>query len=154
MIRYALKCAQGHSFESWFQSASAYDRLAAAGHVACAVCGSAEVEKALMAPRVAGEAAAEPPPAAETPGPDAPEQAPLSRPASVAEQAMAELRRRIERESDYVGDRFATEARRMHEGDSPHRAIHGEARPDEARALIEEGVPVTPLPFLSRRKTN
>lgn len=182
MIRYALKCAEGHSFESWFQSASAYDKLAAAGMVTCAVCGSASVEKAIMAPRVRparsavsglGEAARETPAegpaapvaAAQPPGPgpvappaEAPATPPstpsLSAPNSDLERAVSELRKQVEANSDYVGGKFAEEARAMHLGDAPERAIHGEAKPEEARALLEEGVPVMPLPFLPSRKTN
>lgn len=139
MIRYALKCAEGHRFDSWFQSASAYDRLAAAGHVACAVCGTGEVAKDLMTPRVSPETKA---PAR-----------PLSQPTSPAEQALADLRRKIEKDSTYVGDRFADEARKMYEGETPKRQIHGEARLAEAKKLIEDGIPVAPLPFLPRRST-
>ncbi|CUH75457.1 hypothetical protein TRM7557_00396 [Tritonibacter multivorans] len=177
MIRYALKCAEGHSFESWFQSASAYDKLAAAGMVTCAVCGSTSVEKAIMAPRVrparsavssVGDAPTEAPSAttttpAQTPTPVSaaaaiPAQAPatpsLSAPNSDLERAVSELRKQVEANSDYVGGNFAEEARAMHLGDAPERAIHGEAKPEEARALLEEGVPVMPLPFLPSRKTN
>lgn len=147
MIQYALKCVEGHSFDSWFQSADAYDKLAAAGMVHCAVCGSPKVEKSMMAPRVrpGRDAAEAPQPAAERP---------LSRPASAAEQALSELRRKIEESSDYVGMNFAAEARAMHQGEAPERPIYGEAKAEDARALIEEGVPVAPLPFLPQRKTN
>lgn len=146
MIRYALKCHEGHGFDSWFQSAAAFDRLRDAGHVACSVCGSGKVEKDLMAPSVgSGRAAAAAP---ETAG------RPLSRPASAAEAALAELRRKLESQSDYVGPRFADEARRMHVGDAPQRSIWGEAKPDEAKRLIEDGVPVAPLPFLPKRQAN
>ncbi|MCV2880564.1 DUF1178 family protein [Actibacterium sp. XHP0104] len=141
MIRYALNCDKGHSFDSWFQSADAFDKLLAAGMVSCAVCGGTEVTKGLMAPRLSQSRD------------DTPDR-PLSAPASPAEQALAELRRKIEENSDYVGDNFADEARRIHSGDAPERVIHGEARLDEARALIEEGVPIAPLPFMSGRKTN
>jgi len=137
MIRYALRCAQGHRFDSWFASGAEYDRLAGAGLLTCAVCGGAEVGKDLMAPQVraSGE---------ET----------LAGPASPAEQALAELRRRIEAGSENVGRDFAAEARRIHEGSAPARSIVGEARPSEARALIEDGVPVAPLPWGPARKTN
>ncbi|MFC6688127.1 DUF1178 family protein [Jhaorihella thermophila] len=147
MIQYALKCADGHSFDSWFQSSDAFDKLHAAGMVACAVCGSTEVEKSVMAPRVQAsrdKAKAQP---------DAPSR-PLSEPASPAEQALAELRRRIEANSDYVGRNFAAEARAIHDGEAPARSIYGEARPDEAKALIEDGIPVAPLPFRPQRKSN
>lgn len=151
MIQYALKCAEGHVFDSWFQSADAYDKLAAAGMVQCAICGSTRVEKAMMAPRVrpGREAAAAP----QAEPQQAPER-PLSQPASAAEQALAELRRKVEESSDYVGMNFAAEARAMHQGEAPERPIYGEAKAEDARALIEEGVPVTPLPFLPNRKTN
>ncbi len=137
MIRFTLRCDKGHSFESWFGSGGDYQRLADAGQIACAVCGDVNVRKDLMAPAlVSGGAAPE-----------------LSTPASPAEQALAELRRRIEAGSEDVGRDFAAEARRIHEGEAPARPIIGEARPAEARALIEDGVPVTPLPW-SSRKTN
>ncbi|MEM7318419.1 MAG: DUF1178 family protein [Pseudomonadota bacterium] len=145
MIQYALKCSNGHSFDSWFQSAEAYDKLANAGLVACAICGGTDVEKAVMAPRVHSAEHAEVGGAQKTP---------LSTDRSVAEQAVRELRKHIEENSDYVGNEFASEARAMHLGDTPERAIHGEANPAEARALIEDGVPMTPLPFMTGRKTN
>ncbi|MDZ4095434.1 MAG: DUF1178 family protein [Paracoccaceae bacterium] len=151
MIRYALKCAAGHGFESWFQSGETYDKLAANGLVSCPVCGSPDVAKTLMAPalRPARNAAHS---ADDAPAP--PATGPLSTPATGAEAALAALRREIEKNSDYVGMNFATEARRIHAGNAPERAIHGEAKPDEARQLIEDGVPVAPLPFLPGRKTN
>lgn len=140
MIRYALSCKEGHAFESWFKSASAFDGLAAAGHVACPVCGTAEVTKSLMAPAVANAAK----PAAPT----------LTEPANPIEEAMRALRRQVEENSEYVGVNFVTEARRIHDGDAPERAIYGVARPEEAKRLIEDGVPVAPLPFFPARKTN
>ncbi len=144
MIRYALRCDRDHSFESWFASGTAYDALRAQGHVACPVCGSASVEKALMAPAVAQPAT---PPVAKPPRVPAPPD-----PALAAK--IEALRRHVEANSDYVGMSFATEARAMHLGEAPERPIHGEAKIDEARALIEEGVPVAPLPFLPRNRAN
>lgn len=141
MISYSLKCAEDHQFDSWFQSAEAFDKLLAAGMVTCAVCGGSDVSKAVMAPRV------------NTSGDDAPARS-LTAPASPAEQALAELRRKVEENSDYVGDKFATEARAIHAGDKPERAIYGEAKPEEAKALIEDGVPVAPLPFTPKQKAN
>lgn len=138
MIKFNLKCEQEHRFDSWFQSAAAFDRLRETGMVACAVCGSTQVEKALMAPQVqAGRGDR-----SLTPQPD------------TAEQAIAALRKKVEANAYYVGTRFAQEARDMHDGLMPERAIYGEARPDEARRLIEDGIPVAPLPFAPRRKTN
>lgn len=138
MIRYSLKCDKDHAFESWFPSAAAFDSLKAAGHVACPLCGSATVEKALMAPAVTVGRTEAPLRTAETP----------------MEQAMAALRKQVEENSEYVGMNFVAEARRIHQGEAPERSIHGEARLDEARKLIEEGVPVAPLPFLPARKTH
>lgn len=142
MIQYALKCADGHTFDSWFQSAAAYERLEQAGMVACAVCGGGGVEKAMMTPRV-GSAREEVAPSAQ-----------LRDEPNLAETAMTELRRRIEKDSEYVGGKFASEARAMHLGDIPHRSIYGEARLEEARQLAEDGVPVAPLPFVPTRKAN
>jgi hypothetical protein len=141
MIRYNLKCAEGHGFDSWFQSAGAFDSLKASGHLACAVCGTSQVEKALMAPRVAASEKAEP-------------ERPLSQPASPAEQALARLRAHVEANSDYVGRDFVSEARAMHLGEAPERPIWGEARGDEAAALADEGIPIAPLPFTPSRKSN
>ena len=140
MIRYALTCEKNHAFESWFQSAEAFDRLHAAGRVTCVTCGSASVEKALMAPAIR-HADIPPPP-------------PLAAPATEIEKALATLRRQVEENSEYVGLNFAAEARAIHDGDSPLRSIYGEARADEARKLLEDGVPVAPLPFLPARKVN
>lgn len=145
MIRYTLKCAAGHGFESWFKDAAGFAALQAAGQVLCPVCGSAEVEKELMAPAVRPARKAE---AAVAARPD------LSAPASDLEEKIAALRRQVEANSEYVGMNFAAEARKIHAGDAPERAIHGEAKPDEARAMIEEGLPVAPLPFLPARKVN
>jgi hypothetical protein len=136
MIRYSLKCSADHGFDSWFQSASAFETLARAGHVACPFCGVTTVEKALMAPQVAlGEAV-------------------LSAPQNDREKAMADLRRKVEENAEYVGVNFVAEARKMHEGAVPERSIYGEARPEEAIKLLQEGVAVAPLPFMPVRKTN
>lgn len=145
MIHYALKCSEDHRFESWFQSAQAFDKLKVAGMVSCSVCGSTEVDRDLMAPRVSqSKSKAE----------DTHKPRPLSAPASPAEQALAELKAHVEKNSDYVGRDFAREARAMHGGEVPQRSIHGEARPEEARKLVEDGIPIAPLPFRPNRKSN
>lgn len=141
MIQYTLKCDKGHEADSWFKSAGAYDALERAGNLSCAVCGSAKVSKALMAPRVTASKK------------DEKQSTPVLRnPASEVEKALAELRRKVEESSDYVGDKFATEARAMYLGEKPERSIYGEARLDQARELIEDGVPLMPLPFRSKQK--
>jgi hypothetical protein len=147
MIQYSLKCSRDHTFDSWFQSAAAYDKLASAGMVTCVVCGDAQVDKAIMTPRV------RPARNAQTTEPQS-KQVDVATPPADIEKVLADLRRKVEENSDYVGKDFAKEARKIHLGDAPERAIYGEAKPDEAKALIEDGVPVSPLPFLPTRKTN
>jgi len=150
MIRYALACDNGHAFESWFQSSAAYDRQIKRKLIACPHCGSGKVEKAIMAPRLAGSrkraAPAEPVVAASTP-----EKSPVAM-ISPQEQELRgklkELRDHIVKNADNVGERFPNEARKMHYGDIEHRPIYGEASPDEAKALHEEGIEFHPLPIL------
>lgn len=142
MIRYRLKCSQDHSFESWFQSAEAFEGLAGKGLVACAICGDSDVTKAIMAPNLSRKGDA---------GKDAPA---LAEPSHPAEQALKDMRENLEKNSTYVGGKFAEEARKIHLGDAPERQIHGEAKPEEARALIEDGVPILPIPFLPKSRAN
>ncbi|MGI1663422.1 DUF1178 family protein [Palleronia sp. KMU-117] len=161
MIRYTLRCAEGHDFDSWFQSADSFDSLSRTNMLTCPDCGGTRIEKSLMAPQVRParrratmpdeETAARGPKAPPVAGPQA---GPLATPADERERALAALRAHVEATSDYVGLNFAAEARAMHEGTAPARSIHGEARLDEAKKLIEDGVPVAPLPFLPRSRTN
>ena len=162
MIRYSLRCINDHRFESWFRSAGAFDSLRSGGHLSCPECGAGEVDKALMAPRVhstrgeptQAKAQPEQPEAPLVPVPAQVEGGKLAAPASEREAAIAEIRRRVEAHSEYVGLGFAAESRRIHSGEADARPIYGEARPDEARALIEEGLPIVPLPFLPSRRSN
>ena len=162
MIRYALVCERGHHFESWFQDSAAYDKQVKRGLVNCPQCGSARVEKAIMAPRLSTTAKKRrtsveaPAPAAETPAtPAAP--APVATPAPVAmispqEQEfrtkLKELRDHLTRNADNVGPKFPEEARKMHYGEIDHRSIYGEASPQDAKDLHEEGIEFHPLPVL------
>ena len=139
MIKYALKCQEGHAFESWFRDSAAFDKLAAARQVACAVCGSAEVEKTIMAPAVPSKRANQ-----------APDPAPLSAPAHPAETALKNLRAHLQKNSDYVGKEFAAEARKIHEGEADERGIWGEATAEDAKSLADDGIPVAPIPWMSR----
>ena len=141
MIRYSLTCTEGHSFDGWFQSAAGFEALQVAGLVSCASCGSAQVSKALMAPAVVVDKSTVP--AAPAPS--------LRTPANPAEVAVAALRRKVEENSEYVGMSFAAEARAIHDGDAPERSIWGETRPDEAMALLKDGIPVAHLPFMPKR---
>ena len=140
MIRFSLQCSKDHHFDSWFKSGAAFDALAGSGQLTCPVCGDGSVEKSLMAPAVRP---------AEKSG-----EKPLTLPQNDLEAAMAEMRRAVEENSEYVGLNFAAEARRMHEGEIDPRAIYGEAKLTEAKALLEDGVPVAPLPFIPHRKAN
>ncbi len=146
MIRYDLRCAEGHAFEAWFRSSEAYDEQRRQGRVRCAVCGNAEVEKQLMTPAVHGGGNGN----GATAAPRAAAEAPLSRPATPLEAMLRVLRRRIEETSDYVGRAFADEARRIHLGEAEERPIWGEASLEEARALEDEGISVTPIPWMRR----
>ncbi len=124
--------------------------------VSCPVCGSDAVEKAMMAPDVRpSKARTKTPMPLPAPG-DAPRErgASLTEPVSELEAKLEKMRRHVEENSDYVGHGFASEARRMHDGEIPHRSIYGEAGRDEARKLFEDGVPVAPLPFIPSRKAN
>ncbi|MBI1339795.1 DUF1178 family protein [bacterium] len=128
MIRYALVCDAEHAFEAWFASSGAYDDQSARSLIECPVCGSAEVRKQIMAPAVRSSRSAK------EPGPE-----------DLARIA-AKVRAHIAETHEFVGDRFADEARAMFYGDVDHRPVWGEVNPDTAKELMEEGVPATPLP--------
>ena len=152
MIRYSLHCERGHAFESWFQGSSAYDSQVKRKLVTCPACGSAKVEKAIMAPQIVSKKGRDSTAAAEPASP-VDVTAPASTPLMMAQERelrakLRELRDHIVKNADNVGERFPNEARKMHYGDIEHRPIYGEASPDEARSLIEEGVEVSPLPEL------
>jgi hypothetical protein len=153
MIRYQLRCAEGHTFEGWFSSSRGYEAQAKSKQVMCPVCGTAEVEKAIMSPRVARgrsrkrAAAVEAPavtPPARTGGP----QHMLNGEQRNLLSQMRKLRDEMLAKSDYVGPRFAEEARRIHNDEAPERGIHGEATPEEVAELKEEGVEIYPVPVL------
>ena len=151
MIRYTLRCDRGHAFESWFQTSSAYDSQVKRKLVTCPACGSAKVEKAIMAPQIVSKKGRDN--AAPAPASPADVTIPSSTPLMMAQERelrakLRELRDHIVKNADNVGERFPNEARKMHYGDIEHRPIYGEASPDEARSLIEEGVEVSPLPVL------
>ena len=156
MIRYALLCEKGHAFESWFQDSAAYDKQAKRGLVNCPHCGSTEVDKAIMAPRLSGSRKGAAP--IEAPGevpaavPEKPqEKAPVAMISPREQELRAklkELRDHLTKNADHVGTKFPEEARKMHYGETEHRSIYGEASPEDARALAEEGIEFHPLPIL------
>jgi hypothetical protein len=157
VIRYALICNKSHEFESWFQNSDAFAKQAKRGLVTCPVCGSVKVEKALMTPQLKrtdkGKGRDAPPMVASAPvAQDAPaENVPVAIMSNEEKQfrtKLKELRDHLIKNSENVGKRFPEEARKMHYGEIEHRSIYGEASPDEARALQEEGVEFHPLPVL------
>lgn len=144
MIKYRLRCKKGHEFEGWFSDSAGYEKQAKRGLVTCADCGSNKVEKALMAPSVSTrrrERESAPPQLSET---DA------KRLALQKEmlEVMRKVRRQVEENAEYVGPRFAEEARKIHHEESEARGIYGEASLAEAKELVEEGIDILPLPRL------
>jgi len=140
MIKFSLACERGHAFQSWFPDGDSFETQARRGLVQCAICDSVKVRKALMAPAVHGARSAE--------AVDA------EKPVALIDDkqrelraAIVDLKRRIEANTDDVGGRFPEVARAMHAGDEPERAIRGRASMDEARALIDDGIGVLPIPM-------
>jgi hypothetical protein len=159
MIRYALNCEHGHTFESWFQNSIAYDKQTKRKLVTCPICGSAKVEKAIMAPRLARTETAEATPPLPPTLPAPPTAAPpvaaakspvaiMSPPERELRQKLKDLRDHVTKNASYVGPRFSEEARKIHYGETEHRSIYGEASLDEAKQLHEEGIEFHPLPIL------
>jgi hypothetical protein len=132
MILFDLRCKDGHAFEAWFRDSAAYENQIAAGDLACPVCGSAEVSKALMAPAVSSRPKVDPAQAAET------------------MRLWRRVQNHIEKNFDHVGPRFAEEARKMHHGETAKRSIYGEATEAEAKELRDEGIDVNQIPWLPR----
>ena len=134
MIIFDLRCSpQGHVFEAWFGSTADFDSQVQRGLISCPICGSGDVAKAPMAPNLAAKGNK-----TEAPSPE-------KMKAMLSE--MATLQKKLLEKSDFVGDRFSDEARAIHLGEAEARAIHGRATRDDARDLIEDGIPVSPLPF-------
>ncbi len=125
MIRYALICENDDAFEGWFASSAAYDEQSVSGQIVCPVCGATEVRKAPMAPAIVS---------------------PKKKDAAARARALAAMRKHLAQEVDYVGDRFAEEARAIHDGEADERPIWGRSSIADAVALLEDGVPVAPLP--------
>ncbi|MDE1466658.1 DUF1178 family protein [Aurantiacibacter sp. D1-12] len=155
MIVFDLSCDSGHRFEGWFSSSEDYSRQLAEGLLCCPTCGSGAVDKAPMAPSVGkkGNQQTAAKPAAQTPehgqgeGARPVSNAPMSPEVKQALEKLADAQKKALKDSKWVGKSFAEESRAMHYGERDHQAIHGEASPEEAKELIDEGVPVAPLPF-------
>jgi len=156
MIHYALVCAKGHNFESWFQDSAAFDKQAKRGLVTCPHCGSAKVEKAIMAPRLSASKKRKVPAEAPASAPTAAaettqEKAPVAMISPQEHEFRAklkELREHLTKNADNVGQKFPEQARKMHYGEIEHRSIYGEASPKDAQELAEEGIEFHPLPIL------
>jgi hypothetical protein len=132
MILFTLRCASGHEFEGWFRDGDGFEAQQKAGEITCPDCGDAQVEKALMAPNIARSRG----------------KAPALSPAQMR-AALIELRRQVETNCDYVGERFAEEARKIHYGEADPHGIYGEASADESRELAEEGIEVGRIPWIT-----
>lgn len=156
MIRYRLRCGEGHAFDGWFRSSADFEAQRGTDALLCPDCGSPEVDRALMAPAIArggarAAALADEPAPADAPARRGGESVPGRAEADPRRAMFAAFReavRRVRREAQDVGAAFPDEARRIHRGEAEERAIRGEASPEEARSLLEEGVPVLPLPDL------
>lgn len=148
MILYQLQCEADHGFEAWFRDAAAYDEQAGRGLLACPACGSAKVSKALMAPRIGGRRQNATPDT--LPAKADGKQIQISAEAVALRQKLAELRTKIEESCDYVGPRFAEEARKIHYGEVDPKGIYGETSADEAEALKDEGIEFGAVPWLPK----
>lgn len=160
MIHYALRCAAGHEFDGWFRNSAAFDTQAEAGLLACPSCGSIQIGRAMMAPRVSSgalepvvaPAVQEAPPQAGPSAVPAPAMSAAGLPAlpDQVRAALQRIRAEVERKCDYVGPRFADAARAMHDGDETPRPIYGETTPEQAAALAEDGIEVARIPWVPR----
>jgi hypothetical protein len=151
VIRYALTCDNRHGFESWFKSSTAYDEQVTRSLLVCPMCGSTKIEKAMMAPTVARRERRRPaarPPAGEDKSPVAL----ISERERELRGKLKELRDQLVKNADYVGPQFAEEARKMHYGEIEHRSIYGEASPEEAASLLDDGIEFQPLPYLPNER--
>ncbi|MDX1580493.1 MAG: DUF1178 family protein [Alphaproteobacteria bacterium] len=136
MISYDLKCADcGEQFEGWFPSSDSFDAQLEAGDVMCAGCGSQNVSKALMAPAIAKSSSRSSPSAEQV--------------QAMARQFLHAVRRHVEDTCDYVGDKLPEEARKIHRGETKDRGIYGEATKEETEELREEGIELTPIPWVA-----
>lgn len=137
MILFTLRCAHGHEFEGWFRDGDGFEAQHKAGEIGCPHCGDTSVEKAVMAPRLGRSQEAKP----------------LAISPAQLRAALSELRRQIESNCDYVGTRFAEEARRIHYGETDPRGIYGEASDEESRKLADEGISFGRRPWISPTDT-
>jgi hypothetical protein len=152
MIHYDLKCGQDHAFDGWFKDSAAFERLAKRGLLECPECGDTKVTRALMRPAVARrEALPAPVVAPATPQlPTPPAEVAGARLPAHMRAMLQRMRAEVEKHCDYVGPQFAEEARKIHRGESDKRGIYGEASPEQAEALADEGIEVSRIPWVPR----
>ena len=141
MIKYTLQCSNFHQFDSWFSSSEAFDKLKDSKLLSCEFCGDTSISKSLMAPSVKTKK-------------DEVIKGALLNDTVKENNLIKELRKKVEKSCEYVGDKFAEEARAMHDGDSPERSIYGKTTKKEAKLLLEEGIPIMPLPWHDKRNSN
>ena len=141
MIKYTLHCSNFHQFDSWFSSSKDFDKLNDAKLLSCELCGDTSISKSVMAPSVKTKK-------------DKVIKGALLQDTVKRNNLIKELREKVEKSCDYVGDKFAEEARAMHDGESPERSIYGKTTNQEAKLLLEEGIPVMPLPWHDKRNNN
>ena len=140
MIKYSLQCKNLHQFESWFRTSDDYEKLNNEKMMSCEICGSKSISKSLMAPRVSSNEKKQ-------------NKKTLESIPSKEQKLIKQLKKEVEKNCEYVGDNFEKEARAIHYGDSPERSIYGKTTLKQAKSLYEDGIPVTPLPWVDR-KTN
>jgi hypothetical protein len=160
MIHYQLRCGDDHAFDGWFRDSATFDAQARDGLVACPSCGDVKVRRALMAPSVPrkGRKAKPPEQIAAVEAPSAPPAEASEAPATVAatripdelRAALQRMRAEVEKRCEYVGENFADEARRIHDGDATARPIYGETTPEQAEALADDGIEVARIPWIPR----
>ena len=141
MIKYTLQCSNFHQFDSWFSSSEAFDKLKDSKLLSCELCGDTSVSKSVMAPSVKTKK-------------DEVIKGALLQNTVKENNLIKELRKKVEKSCEYVGDKFAEEARAMHDGESPERSIYGKTTKQEAKLLLDEGIPVMPLPWHDKRNSN
>ena len=150
MIHYQLQCANAHQFDGWFKDSASFDKQADLGLVECPDCGSTHVQRALMAPAVAKKVVETLPAPAPAAAPEVPAKAAVGPMPAMVLAMLQKIRAEVERNCDYVGPSFADEARRMHRGEIDQRPIYGEATEEQAESLVDEGIDVARIPWVSR----
>ncbi len=150
MIHYDLICSRNHAFDGWFRDSATFDKQAEAGQVACPQCGDVHVNRALMAPAISRRRESAPPAPPVKPEPTPPTPVAAAQLPDILRAQLQRLRSEIEQRCEHVGDRFGEEARAIHRGERDARSIYGDATPEQAEALAEEGIEISSIPWIAR----